>query len=274
MSKKKTDWKIITALGWLVFTVTLSVWWMILGFKYIKNHSMVVLEGMTLILSLAAGGSYIIYSLIREKNNNKKQREFFAAFNHELKTSLASLRLRSEGLLEDLEESIEEKEELEKIVSDTNRLELQIENSLFLSSEENIKLFFEEIELRDFIKQIHPFDNIEISGSMKVNADRRALEVIIKNIIQNAFVHGQAKRVTFNIDKESKTLNILGSTAPFKGDFSRLGELYFRHTQTSRSGIGLYLANTLCKKINASIKYYLDSDQYLATEVKFKGGNV
>jgi signal transduction histidine kinase len=109
-----------------------------------------------------------------------------------------------------------------------------------------------------------------VEGTMNVQADRRALEVIIKNIIQNALIHGQAEKITVSIDKKKSKLTVSGGLKRFEGNLKNLGKLYYRHTQTSRSGIGLYLVKSLSKKMQAEVEYHLDENNFLCTEIRFK----
>src|SRR5690606_13019752 len=91
---------------------------------------------------------------------------------------------------------------LDRLVRDTVRLEIQLENSLHLSQIETSGLFLEQLELRKSLASLEhqwPGVAIQVSGNAKIHADRRALETILKNLIQNSVVHGGAKRIHFQI---------------------------------------------------------------------------
>src|SRR4051794_17924735 len=131
---------------WVVFTVTLAGWWLIFGLRQLDlinqsnlenaaqlngHYQMLLWEGGILIASLIGGGLALFYYARREQKRHAQVEEFFAAFTHDAKTALASLRLQAESLREDLA-GAEPNPLLDRLLSDTLRLQLQLENSLFL----------------------------------------------------------------------------------------------------------------------------------------------
>src|ERR1700737_3004770 len=92
---------------------------------------MLLWGGGILILSLIGGGLALFYYARREQKRHAQVEEFFAAFTHDAKTALASLRLQAESLREDFGNA-EHSPLLDRLLGDTLRLQLQLENSLFL----------------------------------------------------------------------------------------------------------------------------------------------
>jgi signal transduction histidine kinase len=272
MKKSKLiDWRIVSAIIWLLFTVSLASWWLALGLQYSTGKkSMIIGEGLTLILFIASGGIALIYYILEEKKRNYQLNQFFASANHELKTYMASLRLRAEGLSEDLAGK-EQAKDAAKIVSDTIRLELQLENSLIFSEPKNRQVFLESIDLREYLESLsEQWMNIKISikGEFKLRADRRMIDVIIKNLIQNAIIHAKASEIIFELqDRGLVVVTNLGK--PFIGELPRLGELFYRHQHKSRSGIGLYLVKTLSEALGGKVAFSLSRDKTLKVELEF-----
>ncbi|MCO4756208.1 MAG: HAMP domain-containing histidine kinase, partial [Bacteriovoracaceae bacterium] len=227
---KLIDWKIISAIIWLIFTISLASWWLSLGLKYTTaKRSMIIAEGLTLIVFITGGGLALIYYILQERKRNFKLNQFFASANHELKTYMASLRLRAEGLSEDLQGK-PESEDASKIVSDTVRLELQLENSLIFSEPSNRQVFLEDISIRSYLESIQeqwPGIEIAIEGDADLKLDRRMLEVITKNLIQNAIVHAKAKSIAFKLSPNRVEISNDGDT--FVGELKKLGEMFYRH---------------------------------------------
>src|SRR5205807_4217781 len=135
---------------------TLAAWWMIFGLRQLdllnqfhveqsdqlqRHTQMLMWEGGILIASLIGGGLALFYYAKREQRRHAQVEEFFAAFTHDAKTALASLRLQAESLREDFAQS-EANPLLERLLSDTLRLQLQLENSLFLVNLTRGKFFF------------------------------------------------------------------------------------------------------------------------------------
>lgn len=271
-NEKIIDWKIISAIIWLVFTVTLAGWWMSLGLSYIgAKRSMILWEGVTLIILLASGGAVLIFYILQERKRNFRLNQFFASANHEIKTYIASLRLRAEGLSATLD-GTPESEDASKIFSDTVRLELQIENSLIFSEPNKRQFFFEEINLNDYLNVLSeywPSLSIKTEGEASLKVDRRLLEIILKNIIQNASVHGKATEVSFDLTKKYRVVVTNNGTA-FNGNLDKLGELFFRHQQKSRSGIGLYLVKSLMQSLDGEVVFSTDQNNSLVVSLEFK----
>src|SRR5438034_115704 len=145
--ERRRNWIVIALVGlWVAFTVTLAAWWLIFGLRQLdlinqsnlegavqlhRHYQMLLWEGGILIVSLIGGGTAMFYYARREQKRHAQVEEFFAAFTHDAKTALASLRLQAESLREDLASS-EPNPLLDRLLGDTLRLQLQLENSLFL----------------------------------------------------------------------------------------------------------------------------------------------
>src|SRR6266487_5436716 len=175
---------------WVVFTVTLAGWWMVFGLRQLdllnrlnleggadlnRHYRMLLWEGGILIISLIGGGLALFYYARREQNRHAQVEEFFAAFTHDAKTALASL-LQAESLREDFA-AAEPNPLLDRLLSDTLRLQLQLENSLFLVNLTRGAFFLEPISLSnrvDTLRHHWPDLTITQSGDGVVMADARA----------------------------------------------------------------------------------------------------
>jgi signal transduction histidine kinase len=228
-----------------------------------RQHRMLMSEGLTLFLLLFAGGASLLYYIWKEMRRGRQIREFFAAFTHDLKTSLARVRLQAESLEEDLR-AMPQAKILRRLVRDTVRLELQLENSLFLSSPASeTNLFLENIALVDEVAHLrHQWPDLEIAveGSASLRVDRRALESIFKNLLQNSVVHGKASQVRLrarNLELAGQQLVEIAfadNGMGFAGDLAALGQIFRRHSPTSGSGIGVPLAIRLARQMGGSLR--------------------
>src|SRR5258707_10837758 len=194
---------------WVVFTVTLAGWWMVFGLRQLdllnrlnlegavplhRHYQMLLWEGGILIVSLIGGGLALLYYARREQKRHAQVEEFFAAFTHDAKTALASLRLQAESLREDFA-GAEHSPLLDRLLGDTLRLQLQLENSLFLVNLTRGAFFFEPIELSDRVDRLrHHWPDLLItqSGDGTIMADARGLEGGVTNLVHNSVIHGQA----------------------------------------------------------------------------------
>jgi len=273
--------RIIFISGWIGLTISMATWWLIYGLKQIEKNSalagsevvrgerMLHWEGGFLILLLLGGGLALLYYSIRDFKRNIQVKEFFATLTHELKTPLASLRLQVESLQEDLSQTVHAPL-VERLVGDSSRLELQLENALFLASHDSDLLHLEELNvqvLTDALKQSYPDLEVMMTTPLFVRADIRALEGVLKNLIQNAKIHGQATKIKIKVQKKSSgvALEIEDNGHGFSGDVNQLGKLFKRHTSRSGSGVGLYLAKTLTEKMNGHIQFETDKKGFRAS---------
>ncbi|HBB96118.1 MAG TPA: sensor histidine kinase [Blastocatellia bacterium] len=259
---------------WVLFTVTLAAWWLVFGLRQLdlinqsnlenavqlhRHYQMLLWEGGILIASLIGGGLALFYYARREQKRHAQVEEFFAAFTHDAKTALASLRLQAESLREDFAGD-EPNPLLDRLLGDTLRLQLQLENSLFLVNLPRGKFFLQPIRLGDRIEALRlHWPNVEITqtGDGVVIADARALESVLTNLVQNAVIHGHATQVDVQVSRNAGRLSVavIDNGRGFEGDLGQLGQLFVRHARSSGSGVGLYIVRRLLTAMNGTITF-------------------
>jgi signal transduction histidine kinase len=274
---------------WVVFTVTLAGWWLVFGLRQLdllnrlklegaadfhRHYQMLLWEGGILIISLIGGGLALFYYARREQKRHAQVEEFFAAFTHDAKTALASLRLQAESLREDFA-GAEPSPLLDRLLGDTLRLQLQLENSLFLVNLTRGAFFFEPISLSDRVDTLrHHWPDLLItqSGDGVIMADARALESVLTNLVQNSVTHGQASAVEVvakRRDDGRLIVRISDNGHGFHGDLDQLGKLFVRHTRGSGSGVGLYIVRQLVKRMKGTISFSDASSSGFLAEMDF-----
>ena len=205
------------AVVWVLLTVTLAVWWMLFGLAQVRqlrslggpdasrleqNQRMLVGEGITFIGLLVAGGGALVVSVRREQARQRAVEAFFMAFTHDLKTALASLQLQAESLSEDLPEAANNPN-MARLLKDTLRLSVQLENSLYFA-QPNGDLLVEPVSIAKFITRTAsdwPELDVRVEGDETVLADARALESVWRNLLQNAVTHGGARAVAVRVER-------------------------------------------------------------------------
>jgi len=262
--------------AWLLLTLSLAIWWMIHGLAQIgslsqagsrifstveieRQHRMLLWEGISFLTLLIIGGAALFWFNDREKKRVKQIQTFFATFTHELKTPLASLRLQAESLQEDLTKS-PLAPVVDRLVKDTIRLEVQLENALFLATYESTgQIHVESLSLRSLLS---PLQNqlrdisIEMDGNCQVRADRRALESILKNLVQNSRIHGKATLLKINPEQKGNSvlLTFEDNGRGLQGAPRKVGELFSRPNSSSGSGVGLFLCKALAERMHGKIE--------------------
>lgn len=262
-------WRYVGVAIWLIFTSALATWWIIFSYRQIarladiessgelvRHQTMLLYEGATLLICLLGGGIALLWQTITAAKKNRQIADFFSAFTHELKTPLASLRLQAELLSERLTVS-DNKKIAERLLSDTRRLNLQLENSLLLSHLEGRKDFLEDIDLLEFIGVFSlswPELRVVTHGNGRVRTDRRIFEVVLSNLARNAVVHAAATELEIKIAAGSSgasqiELLISDNGKGFFGEPKSLGCEITRHYSGSGSGVGLYLSRKLIQQL-------------------------
>lgn len=262
-------------LFWLFFTVSFAIWWLTLSTEHIaklaelqperlehwqRQLRMVQWEGTAWIALLVSGGAALALLVRRERQRVKRIREFFASFTHDVKTSLSSLRLQAEALADDLKG--QSSPILGRLIGDTVRLQLQLENSLFFASQDQLRLIPEKVRLSQLLERLReqwPTLRIAPTHDAILHGDERALRTIFSNLTKNAVAHGHASELKIDVAPETQghlRLRFEDNGIGFEGSLDELGRLFHRPMATSGSGLGLYICRLLIEKMNGRLQFY------------------
>ncbi len=288
--EKRVPWRYILAGLWLVFTLSLTGWWFYFArgqvsrlielehgaaSELVRYQKMLFWEGVTLFIVIAVGGVALTYYMFREMRESRRIQEFLAAFTHEVKTPLASVRLQAEMLKERLDGS-NETALLDRFLGETSRLTLQLDNSLFLANMREHRWFIESIDLGAAVGEIRtlfPDLAVELEGEATLRIDGRALACILGNICQNALTHGRATQVAVQVAPARNgfvTVTVRDNGAGFRGERRRLGDPFVRHYGGSGTGIGLFLVRHLVRGLGGEARFP-DADRGFVVELIVRG---
>ena len=272
-NSRRAFFRSLFAVLWLVFTLSLTGWWFVFGLRQVdrlmslqhesaaefaRYQRMLMWEGGALFLSLFGAGLALAYFMYRELRQRGAIDSFLATFTHELKTPIASLRLQAEALGEQID-GLAEKKLLDRLIADTGRLTLQLNNSLFLAGGKERELLIQELSLQEVLLSLgRQWPDIEISpADCILKADSRALEAVLQNLIHNAVTHGGATRIDVQVehgaDKRAR-ISLHDNGRGFAGDRKKLGVLFKRHYPGSGSGIGVYLCGKLLAAMGGGLE--------------------
>lgn len=272
---QKDSWMISLIIGWLVFVVSLTTWWLIFSLRIISQLStfvggtesshqqkMLVMEGGTLIIFLLVGGVALVYFALRERQRFQEVSHFFSTFSHDLKTSISRLVLQGERLFDKelLAGKDRASDEAKKFQKNLLALEMQLENSLHLAQQGTRGLTLQSMDLKPIISRIHgnwPELKVSLQGQSqkKFKADAVALESILKNLVSNSVLHGEAEEIYFKVSDKNNQIEIHYSDngKEFKGDAAQLGS----RPQPSQkgTGIGLFIVQQWADRMKAELKF-------------------
>lgn len=289
-NKRGGSLQIVLIIFWLIFTTSFALWWFRFSLDHVRLlaelqpdkaahwmriHRMIMWEGSTWFVLLILAGAALIALVQKEKVRARRLREFFASFSHEVKTSLASLRLQVEALIDDW--SGPPPPTLSRLLGDSVRLQLQLENSLFLASQDSLKLYMQPVSLKSTIDRVReqwPQIQVAIDRDATVNVDERALRSVLSNLFQNSLVHGRATAIDIKIESAQADLvqvHVKDNGLGFSGDGHKLGELFHRPTPSSGSGLGLFICKLLLSRMGGGLEV-APSTSGFHTVVELKSG--
>jgi signal transduction histidine kinase len=273
--RARHQWHYAGAVAWILLTVSMASWWLVFGLQQERRllaigapqanelgrvQRMLVWEGASFIGLLLVGGVGLLVSVAREHARQREVEAFFMAFTHDLKTTLASLQLQAESLLEDLPDA-KGNPNLERLLKDALRLQLQLENSLYFAEPEG-GLYLEPLDLRAFADRIAadwPELALSISGDAFVMVDSRALESVLRNLLQNAVTHGHARHMTLRIESFNPGRVTITAADDGRGTSAdvvdTLGQPFSRPTPMSGTGVGLFVSRRLVERMRGQLGF-------------------
>lgn len=257
--------KILVALVWLIFTVSLSGWWFVYTWNLIEINAqgnvrtMLQFEGFSLLIALLSGGVAIVFLIFQERKSYKTLNDFHLAFSHDLKNSMTSLQMQVGALRDEYRDR--KNPVLTRLDIESRRLQMKLENSLELSRLDASPYFMESLALSEILAKTRfhePEIELLLDGDQQIFGDRRALEIVFQNLFNNAVKHGQAGRIcikTKKLNDNMVSIRISDDGKGFAGEREQLGHMISLGEKTSGSGIGLYLVERLVVKMGGSVKF-------------------
>lgn len=252
----------LLAVIWLLFTVSLVIWWWI--FVFFKtatidpgSRRMILWEGGALVLVILAGGGALVYLTNNYERQHERMKLFFSTFAHDLKTSITRLRLQAELLQEQAAGGVD----FQPMMGNIQSLDLQLENSLWMSSMGNDEFMLEKFSLSETLSSLRnefPEVTFDLNADAQVHADRRALRVILRNLVHNSLLHGEASQVNVRVKRVSPSkieIQVSDDGKGLKENIAALGQGPLQRENSKGNGIGLYLTRQLLRKMSGDLSF-------------------
>ena len=196
------------------------------------------------------------------------RRDLMANVSHDLKTPLTMIKATAE-IAKDLHKNNKEKQEedMNTIISETDRLTILVNDILALSKMESTKdnLELEEFDIITLVKEIlkrydvliekehYNFELITNQDKILLKADKKKIEQVIYNLLNNAINYtGEDNKVIIKIEKNKSIKVSITDTGKGikKEEIPYIWDKYYKnekHHKRSRIGTGLGLS--IVKKI-------------------------
>lgn len=256
----------LLALIWLAITLSLVGWWWYHALSSFASDErlqrMFLWEGGFLFAVLFVGGAGLVYLTYHHQSRHERLRMFFATFAHDLKTSISRLRLQGELLEESGSGVVDHK--VKSILRDIHKIDLQLENSLWMAQLESNSLLIQPVRISDAMEHLrNEFSEMqfEISHDAKVFVDRRAFAVILRNLFSNASLHGGADRIQLkvHVEKQSRIhISIEDNGSGIKNPIEKMGTEILSGGHEKSNGLGLYLSRRLMERMNGEMTFHQD----------------
>lgn len=283
---------------WSLFFMSMVIWWgsiirdqvhrimelesslsMRLGTSLEKIHDegqrtlrMIYWESAAILFLIFVSTALLFWLYWRDRQRSKGIQAFFASVTHELKTPLTSIRLQAESIADHLRDSSSQPL-IDRLLQDTSRLESQVERTLELARVEGGGLnFTHPTALSPLVTKItsqaietHGKDILQIDLQLDktsfVEGDPAAIQVILKNLIENTLRHGtsssEPKKLTVSIQERKEQdwiiLNYRDNGNGFSEPSDSLGKLFQKGEHSQGAGVGLYLVVELMKRMGGKI---------------------
>ncbi len=221
----------------------------------------------------------ILRDITKEKSLDEERDEFISVISHELRTPITI----AEGSISNVQEMMKHPDVTSKMLTDA--VNVSHEQIIFLASmvndlstlsraERGVSNSPEEIDVRELAHELHKkykddatakklHLNLDMTAKIgKVYVSRLYLEELLQNFITNAIKYTKKGSVTISI-KQKKDLIMFAvkdtGIGISKSDQSKVFKKFYRSEdyrtrENSGTGLGLYVASKLARKINAKIK--------------------
>lgn len=246
--------------------------------------------------ALIVGCAFAVFWIYwRDAQRTKSLSAFFAAFTHELRTPLASLRLQAETIADSLEKRLSPGDLPKRLIEDTVRLEDQVDRALELARlEGGGPVCTSPVPLRSWLDrflqkgEIAPSSvQIEVDRGLVIQGDLRSLHIIFRNVFENSIRHAshasndsiasqgsKGSPVCIHVSGESKDnwvhLKLRDNGPGFSGNSKKIFQLFERGEKSQGAGVGLYLVKILMERMGGSVEAL--SGPGFALLLKFREG--
>lgn len=214
------------------------------------------------VLSKLIDSNILVYS---------QQKEFLQNASHELQTPLALLKSKIDLLIQDKALTQQQRETIGALSASVSRVSKINKNLLLLAGIENktypstyILLNKVSIRILNDFKEYLSGERIVIenlSGRTSLETNESLLEILITNLLSNAFRHSQ-ENAKVSVELVNRKLTIKNT-----GDSSLKSEALFKRFQSASpdnpgTGLGLAIAKEICHKYGWKISYQFANNEH------------
>lgn len=257
--------------------------------KLHQRRWMVVGEGLVFLSLLAWGSIQTLRSFRREMQLARMQKNFLLSITHEFKSPLASIKLYLQTILKHPLEREKELSFINKAITDTERLDTLLENTLLANrvDYEGYSFNKEEFNFSAFVRLLiqkfnagldRPRIEMDLEESLMIVADKLAMTLLLNNLLENSIKYSPADslvKVELKGESNHITLRVIDSgigIPEFEREnifrkFYRVGNEETRNTKGT--GLGLFLVRYIAQSHSGKISILDNKPKGTIFEIKF-----
>lgn len=246
--------------------------------RYVRKRRMYALEGFVMVSLLFWGIIWIYRSLQNRLNLKKQQSNFLLSITHELKTPLASIKLSIETLLK--RPNLEREQTntmLRNSLSDVTRLRDLVDNLLMAAQLDSHKfnLTFSPSNLSELLietadkfvlpRNLQHRTLMQVQPNVTANIDPIAMEMVLTNLISNAFKYSPKDApvsISLKTDQNLIRISVADQGSGISAeDKKNLFDKFYRAEdenirKTKGTGLGLFIVKNLLNLHGATIQVH------------------
>lgn len=242
-----------------------------LGIEAFSGGYLILFGGSIMMIFILLGITYLFIYQARSERLQRLQSDFISTITHELKSPLASIQLYLETMnLRDLPAS-DSKKFIGLMLDDALRLSQLIDNILVVSRIRRRKLILDlvPVDVCQFIRKVIAAENkksgwqdeISFSGQkgLMIFADPQYLEIVLLNIISNAYKYSPEKfRLQIVVNNEKGKV-VLSFTDEGMGvdpkELRKVFKMFYRSPRIREfgvqgTGLGLFIVRDIVRAMN------------------------
>ncbi len=212
------------------------------------------------------------------EEKNRIRTEFVLMINHELRTPLTGVVTGARLLTDSINLDLDEKDLIEDVIANGERLEALLGQMLAVARAENRGLTTHPVEqslsaVMDRLRRAHRLAPTSMTEGLGINpidvtTDATTLAQLVASLVDNAYTHGAERVEVVVTDTIPNRVHHQIGRRPLPavyvaviddgpgidlGFLPRAFEKYEKHSPTSGTGLGLYMARMMVESIGASL---------------------
>jgi len=210
----------------------------------------------------------------KEREHERRRRDFFSAVSHELKTPVTILKGELDGMILNIGKFKDRDKYLQEAYKTSESIEKLVREIMTLAKLDTINLNVEQFNLSSVVGEVvKRYESLAGEKQLDIQfnsdsdvflqADKTQLETVVSNVISNAIKYsffGQSVKINLNIESKFGYLIVENIGVYIEDDeIAKLWEPFYRadksrNRDTGGSGLGLYIVKTILELHRFSYK--------------------